>query len=639
MRSFLPLLLAVAFAVLPRWSANAWADQHRPNVLWFVVDDMSANFSCYGETLVQTPHVDRLAREGVLFNNAHVTAPVCSTCRSAFITGMHQTSIGAHNHRMTRPPVHLPRDVVPLPVLFREAGYFTCNGDGLRHPSGKVRGKTDYNFVYDKSLYDGKDWEERKKGQPFFMQIQMAGGKLRGANLDSFERTRRRSQELFGDQVDASKVQLPPYYPDDPVFRNDWAAYLESVRQTDHHVGQILQRLEEEGILDQTLIIFMTDHGISHARGKQFNYREGTHIPFVVRPPAAGLPGAPRGSVREDFIEHIDMAAISLAAAGIPLPPGMQAQNVFAKGYQLREVAFTARDRCDETIDFIRSARTKDYLYIRNYNPFRPYLQPSRYKDNKVLLKRLREMRNEGKLSELQFRLLFVDRRAGEELYDLSVDPYETRNVAKEPEYAANRNQLRAMLDRHLLRTRDAGFVPEPTISEICQRHQSVRAFCQSDADYPLEEILRLANLASSKDPQNAPVFKKQLRHQNAIVRYWAAMGLRVLENASVTALHDLRNTLQDKDASVRITAAYTLARFGDDGMRDFLLAEAKKAKTDAHALWALDAVKYLDTPQVLKGFTQRELVKGQYSGRAFDFLSKGGLVFGTGTDYWNPAE
>ena len=424
MRNFLPILLAVALAVLPRWSVNAWAaDQHRPNILWFVVDDMSANFSCYGETLVQTPHVDRLAREGVLFTNAHVTAPVCSTCRSAFITGMHQASIGAQNHRMTRPPVRLPRDMVPLPVLFREAGYFTCNGDGLRDPSGKVRGKTDYNFVYDKSLYDGKDWEERKTGQPFFMQIQLAGGKLRGANLDSFERTLRKSKELFGDHVEASSIQLPPYYPDDPVFRKDWAAYLESVRQTDHHVGQILQRLEEEGILDQTLVIFMTDHGISHARGKQFNYREGTHIPFVVRPPVGALPGAPRGSVREDFMEHIDMAAISLAAAGIPLPPSMQAQNVFAKGYQLREVAFAARDRCDETIDFIRSARTSDYLYIRNYNPFRPHLQPSRYKDNKILLKRLREMRNDGKLSELQFRLLFADRRAGEELYDFVGGP------------------------------------------------------------------------------------------------------------------------------------------------------------------------------------------------------------------------
>ena len=222
----------------------------------------------------------------------------------------------------------------------------------------------------------------------------------------------------------------------------------------------------------------------------------------------------------------------------------------------------------------------------------------------------------------------------------MSVDPHETQNVAKEPKYAANRNQMRHLLDRHLLQTRDTGFVPEPMISEICGRGRSLGDFCQSAENYPLEEIVRLANLAISRDPRNVPEFKKQLRHNNAIVRYWAAVGLRVLENASVTALHDLRNGVaRSRAASVRVTAAFTLARFGDKGMSEFLLAEAKQAKTDAHALWALDAVKYLDTPQVLQGFTQQALVKGQYSGRAFDFLSKGGLVFGTGTDYWNPAE
>ena len=187
------------------------------------------------------------------------------------------------------------------------------------------------------------------------MQIQMAGGKLRGSTMSKFESTIRKSKEIFGDNVDASKVKLPPYYPKDEVFQKDWTAYLESVRQTDHHVGQIMKRLEGEGILDKTLVIFMTDHGISHARGKQFNYREGTHIPFVVRGPLATGEKVASGEVREDFIEHIDMAAISLATAGIPIPESMQAQNVLADDYQPRSVSFSARDRCDETIDFIRS--------------------------------------------------------------------------------------------------------------------------------------------------------------------------------------------------------------------------------------------------------------------------------------------
>ena len=113
--------------------SSAAAAASRPNILWFMVDDMSANFSSYGEKLIPTPNVDRLAREGTQFNRAFVTAPVCSPCRSAFITGMYQTTIGAHQHRSGRgqEKIRLPEGVVPMPVLFQQAGYYTCIGSGL----------------------------------------------------------------------------------------------------------------------------------------------------------------------------------------------------------------------------------------------------------------------------------------------------------------------------------------------------------------------------------------------------------------------------------------------------------------------------------------------------------------------------
>ncbi len=159
-----------------------------PNILWFVVDDMSANFSCYGETLIQTPNVDRLAREGTKFSNAFVTAPVCSPCRSALITGMYQTSIGAHHHRSGRGEIKidLPDGVVPIPVLFQQAGYYTCNGSGLIGIDDRglptqrnVLGKTDYNFQWNAGMYDSFDWAGRRDGQPFNIQVQLPGGKLR----------------------------------------------------------------------------------------------------------------------------------------------------------------------------------------------------------------------------------------------------------------------------------------------------------------------------------------------------------------------------------------------------------------------------------------------------------------------------
>jgi arylsulfatase A-like enzyme len=435
----------------------------RPNVLWFVVDDMSPNFSCYGETLIATPHVDRLAHEGTRFTRAFVTAPVCSPCRSALITGMYQTSIGAHHHRSGRGAlkIHLPAGVQPIPVLFQQAGYYTCIGSGLPDVDRAGRpgragraalGKTDYNFQWDPAMYDGPDWAGRRPGQPFFMQVQLAGGKLRGGDDQSVQRLSARAAREFGAAVQPDDVVLPPYYPRDPVLLPDWAAYLDAVRFTDQHVGRVIARLEQEGILDDTLVIFMTDHGISHARGKQFLYDEGTHIPFVVRGP-----GVPRGAVRDDLIEHIDMAAISLAAAGIAIPAGMQARDVFASDYAPRDAVFAARDRCDETVDRLRSVRTDRFLYVRNFYPLRPHLQPNAYKDGKSIVQTLRALHAAGSLDELAERLLFSPTRPAEELYEWTTDRWQVHNLADDPAYRQTLETLRARLDHWIDQTHDAG--------------------------------------------------------------------------------------------------------------------------------------------------------------------------------------
>lgn len=460
--------IAYALLSLSLFAAHAWGREpvaastpKQPNVLWIVVDDMSPNFSCYGETLIQTPNVDRLAREGTRFTHAYVTAPVCSACRSALITGMYQTSIGAHQHRSGRgsEKIHLPDGVTPIPVLFQEAGYFTCIGSGLAdapRQQGKrgkqALGKTDYNFEWDAKMYDASDWAGRKPGQPFFMQVQLPGGKLRGGTDASAKKLSERAAEVFGKAVDATDVTLPPYYPPDPVLLRDWAAYLDAVRFTDQHVGAVIARLEEEGILDDTLVIFMTDHGISHARGKQFLYDEGTHVPFVVRGP-----GIAKGKVRDDLIEHMDMAAISLAAAGIPIPSSMQARDVFATNYQPREYVFAARDRCDETVERIRSVRTDQYLYIRNFYPRRPHLQPNAYKDGKSILQTIRTLHDAGKLDSLASKLLFAPERPSEELYRWTTDRWQIHNLASDADEQSTLESLRARLDQWIQETNDHG--------------------------------------------------------------------------------------------------------------------------------------------------------------------------------------
>jgi arylsulfatase A-like enzyme len=451
-RLFTLLLLTFGTA-----SAVAAAEPpRRPNIVWIIVDDMSANFSCYGETAIRTPHVDRLASEGTRFTHAFVTAPVCSPCRSALITGCYQTTIGAHHHRSGRgeQQIRLPDGVVPVPLLFQKAGYYTCIGSPI--VARNALGKTDYNFVWDPAMYDGNDWSGRKPGQPFFMQVQLHGGKYRGQRPNKAWQDRVRRE--LGSHTSPESVTLPPYYPRDPLILQDWADYLDACRYTDKEVGDVIARLEKEKLLDQTVVFFMTDHGISHARGKQFLYDEGTHVPLVVRGPGIG-----RGIGRDDLIEHIDLAATSLALAGVEIPKSMQGRDVLAADYVNRDAVFSARDRCDETIDHIRSIRTSLFKYIRNYLNNRPMLQPCAYKDEKAIVQRLRELHDARRLDSLQETLLFAPRRPTEELYDLVADPHELNNLAADPKYKAPLDAMRKRLADWEQATGDRGRSPEPT--------------------------------------------------------------------------------------------------------------------------------------------------------------------------------
>ncbi len=404
----------------------------KPDILWIVVDDMSANLGCYGETSIATPNLDRLAREGTRFTRAFTTAPVCSPSRSALITGMYQTSIGAHQHRSGRgvEKIRLPEGVETVPARLRRAGYRTLI---TSWPPTKAPGKTDYNFEWDRDVYGGAEG-------PRFTQVQLHGGKLRdGRGLSE------PVKKALGTLTSPDVVKLPPYYPDDPVIRADWAAYLDAVRYTDLQVGEILKATPAE-----TLVFFITDHGISHARGKQFLYDEGARIPMIVRGP-----GVAAGAVRDDLVEHIDLAAATLAAAGVAIPAGMHAKDILAKDYRPRDAVFAARDRCDETMERIRSVRTAQWKYIRNFHPKRPPLQPNAYKDAKPTLRRLRELHAAGELKGLPEQLLFAPERAPEELYDLAADPHETRNLATErPEIL---KELRERLERWMKETGDRG--------------------------------------------------------------------------------------------------------------------------------------------------------------------------------------
>lgn len=452
--------LGLVVAVM--WSLPA-AAAVRPNVLWIMVDDMSPHFSCYGETAIRTPNVDRLAEEGVRFTRAFVTAPICSISRSALITGCYQTSIGCQNHRSgsAKHPIHLPQGMTNVAALLKASGYHTSNltiDEFLRSnrevsmPVGIA--KTDYNFVWDAgATYERTHWATRQEGQPFFAQVQLSGGKHRGQRPGP--QWPQRVRATLGSVTSTNDFRLPRYLPDHPVIREDWAQYLDTVRYTDWEVGRLVERLRVAGELDRTVLIFWSDHGISHVRNKQFLYDGGVHVPLVIRGP-----GIEKGRVRTDLVEHIDIAAITLALGGIPRPAWMQARDVLAKDGAPREFVFAARDRADETVDRIRSVRSERYKYIRNHYPSRPYLQPNRYKDDKAIVQVMRELYAAGQLNREQ-SLIMADQRPREELYDLVKDPEELRNLAGDPAYAEELTRLRAALAGWKLRTVDRGQSPE----------------------------------------------------------------------------------------------------------------------------------------------------------------------------------
>ncbi len=413
-----------------------------PNIVWLLSEDTCPDLACYGHPLVKTPNLDKLAGEGARFTNAFVTAPVCSASRSALMTGMYQTTIGAHNHRSHRNDSHmLPHPALLLLEYFRRAGYWRCNCAGLNY---KQAGKTDWNFVSMSRPFDGTDWSQRRTGQPFFAQM-------------NFSYTHRDFRRDKRNPIDPDKVTLPPYYPDHPLARRDWADYLESVQLLDTEIGVALQWLEKEGAAENTIIVYCGDNGQPHVRGKQWLYEEGIHIPLLIRWPGHIQPG----TVVDDLVSAIDLAPTLLAMAGLDVPPHLPGRVLIPAPKRRQEYIFAARDRCDGTVDRIRCVRSKRYKYIRNYYPDRPYTQFNGYKKLQYpVLTLMQVLHKQGKLTPEQEQFM-APTRPPEELYDLQNDPHELRNLAGDPKLKKVLREHSKKLDEWITTTDDKGATPE----------------------------------------------------------------------------------------------------------------------------------------------------------------------------------
>jgi len=446
----------------------------QPNILWLIAEDFGPHLGCYGTKEVFTPNLDGLAADGVRYTRFFTTAPVCSPSRSAFMTGMYQTTIGAHNHRSHRDDGYpLPKGVRLLSDWMRAAGYFTANIRELPAPIAfKGTGKTDWNFAHTGKPFDSDKWSDLKSHQPFFAQI-------------NFQETHRKFRAPK--KADPAKVEIPSYYPEHPVVREDWAQYLDAASELDRKIGLVLEQLDRDGLRDNTVIVFFGDNGQAHVRGKQFCYDSGLHVPLIIYWPSK-VP-APKqfakGSVNRHLLAAIDLAPTMLAIAGAPKPAGMQGEVFLGdKAAKPRQYVFGARDRCDETVFRFRTVRDIRYRYIRNFTPERPFLQPNEYKEKQYpVWNLLKELHTAGKLTPLQAALC-APQMPAEELYDLDADPHETKNLVTSAEHKSVLQRLRAELEGWIKDSNDQGRELEP--ADLAARKGVTKPGTQPNTGYAL---------------------------------------------------------------------------------------------------------------------------------------------------------
>jgi len=548
----------IAVAVLSLCcSTTSVAD--RPNILWISCEDISPHLGCYGDLQATTPVLDQLAKDGTLYRNAFVTAGVCAPCRSAIITGMYQTTLGTHHMRCKS---QLPDHVKLFPQYLREAGYYCTNNS-----------KTDYQLTSTpKETWDessGKaHWRRRKNDdQPFFAVFNYTGCHESGiASTSKYESVTKGLPESH--LHDADPLALPPYYPDTPVVREDWKRYYDVITAMDRWAGGILDQLKEDGLADDTIVFFWSDHGVGLPRAKRWLYDSGMHVPLIVRIPEKLRPddqGKP-GTVTAELVSLIDLAPTMLNLAGIEIPDHMQGRAFL--GDELtppRQFVYGARDRMDERYDIIRAVRDERYKYIRNYEPFKTYYQYMNTPEKGATMQEIRRVHADDELPPAA-RLFMAATKPVEELYDTRSDPHELRNLADSPTHQEILTRMREAHLNWVLETKDLGLMPEPEIVER-ERHLGSRfdILRQPDGETLIERLRDSASLAlQSKEALTQLV--DALSDEDAAVRYWGAIGLGNLGDDAAVAKAQLLSQLQDASPSVRIAAARALCGIGEEG-------------------------------------------------------------------------
>ena len=530
----------------------------RPNILWISVEDISPHLGCYGDPQADTPRLDRLAAAGVRYSRAFATAGVCAPARSCIISGVFPTSLGSHHMRCKG---MLPPQVRCFPEYLRKAGYYCTNNS-----------KTDYNFAFPKTTWDessGKaHWRNRPgKDQPFFAVFNLTT--THESRIENEARYRQATADLpQSRRHDPAKLTLPPYYPDTPVARRDWARNYDLISAMDRQVAEILDQLAADGLANNTIVLWFSDHGVGLPRAKRWLYDSGMHVPMILHVPEKFRTASQDkpGTVNGELVSFVDLAPTMLNLAGVAIPRHMQGRAFLGAGLSPpRQYVFGARDRMDERYDIIRAVREKRYKYIRNYEPHKAYYQYMNTPEKGALMRELRRAHAAGKLPAAA-QIFMADRKPLEELYDTETDPHEIHNLIDSPQHREILNRLRKAHIGWVNRTIDVGLVPEPEINALQRTAgKSIYEIVRDEPGLPIARLRQVAALgekgAAGMDEMTAALGEPD----HASIRYWGAVGLGNLGRQAESAAGPLTKALADPSPVVRIAAARALCLLGRD--------------------------------------------------------------------------
>ena len=497
----------------------------KPNILWIVTEDNSLHYmNLYTKGGAEMPNVSSLASEGIVFNNAFSNAPVCSVARSTIITGVYSPRIGTQYHRRMS-LVKLPDDVKPLPVYLKEAGYYTSNNS-----------KEDYNFIKDGEIWDessGKaSYKNRKKDQPFF-------------HVQNFHNTHEGQLHFDQEHLENAlktnnldSIKPFPYHPDTPTFRYTQSLYHNHHKDVDKEIGKFIKKLEDENLLDNTIIFYYADHGGVLPRSKGYIYESGLNVPLVVRVPEKFKKLSPfkAGSRTSTFVEFVDLVPTVLSLAGIEIPRSVDGKPFLGKKLkksklEKQNTTFGYADRFDEKYDLVRSVRVGKYKYIRNYQPFNVDGLYNFYRYKMLAYKEWYKLFQDGKLNDVQSQ--FFKPRAPEALYNIDEDPHEIKNLAKDKNYIEILLDLRTKLNDHLISINDLSFIPEPHL--LKNGLDDIVSYSEKNKDL-ISRLIKISDLSLNDYKQVSSKIQDALNDINPWVRYWglivsSSYGSKALEN------------------------------------------------------------------------------------------------------------